>query len=411
MTFKKTWALLLVLCVICSIFLTACGGNATYEVTVVDAAGTPCTGGIVVKFLQNGKQAAMQPVNDQGVATKELPKGEYTLELLFTNDDMTGHYESPVLTASNTKATVTLMNGVSGEAQTITAESPVTNQPKEYSIYTVSTGSTYVTAEPNDRNYFLFIPNEAGTFQISVDKSELTLGYYGSPYFVQKQNLAEDAEKISFTISVSQSMIGTEAGGTASYVIGIDGTDVKTDCVLTIQRIGDPAHSVSDEPWTEYKTTHTPTPFTLEMAAGQSLYYFDIKGTVENNTVVFNEADGYYHAGTADGPVVLMHLAKGAPYVSLQVVIQGDGAAGGAPIRQYFYDDSGNFVKKEDYTDILSTYFENMDKNAGVYPLTKDLVYIIQNGCSGWWTADDPDFIFEGCNPELGWMFALCYVK
>ena len=62
------------------------------------------------------------------------------------------------------------------------------------------------------------------------------------------------------------------------------------------------------------------------------------------------------------------------------------------------------------YHNILTTYFENMDQDLGVYPLTADLVYIIQNGCSGWWTESSPDFIFEGCNPEIGWMYALCYI-
>ena len=125
---------------------------------------------------------------------------------------------------------------------------------------------------------------------------------------------------------------------------------------------------------------------------------------------MYSDADGYYHFGTANGPVVLMHLGKKAPYVSLQTVIEGDGLGGGAPIREYFFDANGDFLKKEDYTDILRKYFENMDANAGVYPLTKDLEYIIKNGCHGWWEKDDPDYIFTDCNPEIGWMFALCYV-
>ena len=25
--------------------------------------------------------------------------------------------------------------------------------------------------------------------------------------------------------------------------------------------------------------------------------------------------------------------------------------------------------------------------------------------------AESPNYIFEGCNPELGWLFACCYVK
>jgi len=94
----------------------------------------------------------------------------------------------------------------------------------------------------------------------------------------------------------------------------------------------------------------------------------------------------------------------------LQTVIQGDGAMGGAPIRKYFYDEAGEFVKKEDYTDILMDYFENMDSDLGVYPLTDDLIYIIQNGCGSWWDSESPDFIFEDSNPDLAWMFACCWV-
>ena len=68
-------------------------------------------------------------------------------------------------------------------------------------------------------------------------------------------------------------------------------------------------------------------------------------------------------------------------------------------------------IKKEDYTEILTKYFDNMDETYSVYPLNEDLVYIITNACSGWWTSSDPNYIFDGCNPELGWLFACCYIE
>ena len=98
---------------------------------------------------------------------------------------------------------------------------------------------------------------------------------------------------------------------------------------------------------------------------------------------------------TVEGEATAMYLSK---------LISPDGTG-----FEYFYDANGEFLKKEDYTDILRKYFENMDASAGVYPLTKDLEYIIKNGCHGWWEKDDPDYIFTDCNPEIGWMFALCY--
>ncbi len=406
--FKRMKAMLLVLTVLfCTVALCACGGNATYQVKVLDGQGNPCTSGVIVKFTQDGKQVAMQPVNGEGVAQKELPRGEYAVELVLTGDNHV-RYDEVKLTANATSAEVVLMNSVGGEPHTLFATSPVTGEGRNYDAYSVTVGSTYIPLTANDRNYFLFTPTEAGTYEFSVD-GDFAIGYYGAPHFVQNESAAEVTDN-KFTVSVGASMIGTGAGGTSNYVIGVDGGTEDTDCVLSILRTGDPEWNVTDEPWTEYKTTHNIAPYTLKLADGEKLTYVDIKGKTENNQIVFNETDGYYHFGTADGPVVLVHLGKGAPYVSLQVVIQGDGPAGGAPIREYFYDDNGDFIKKEDYTGILTNYFDNMDKDLGVYPLNDDLKYIIQNGCHGWWEESSPDFLFEGCNPEIGWMFALCYV-
>ena len=122
-------------------------------------------------------------------------------------------------------------------------------------------------------------------------------------------------------------------------------------------------------------------------------------------------ADGFYHLGTADGPLMLIVLGKEAPNQSLEIMINGDGLAGGSPLRHYFYDADGNFIKKEDYTNIMQTYFEAMDEKTGVYPLTADLEYMIKNACSGWWTMDDPNYIFQGANEEIGWLFACCYIQ
>ena len=398
---KRVNALLFVLVVMMSL-LTACGqsgGNAIYTVKVTDAQCTPYTAGVIVKFMKAGDQVAMQPVDANGEAKKELPKGDYTVELVFTGDN-SGVYDSAtaVLSAEKTALELKLTNMLSDQTTELFANG------KEYSAYTVIPGSTYVPVKANDRSYFLFIPTEAGTYKFSIDNAQLTLGYYGAPHFVQSLSAAEVVDN-AFSISVSMSSLGG-----ATYVIGIDGISEDTNCVLTIERTGNPEHSVADEPWTEYKTTAILAPYTLKIPAGKELVYMDITSDTAKHEFVFNEADGYYHLDSADGPVVHVHLAKGAPYVALQTVIQGDGPVGGAPIREYFYDANGNFVKKEDYTDILVDYFENMDPSLGVYPLTDDLIYIIKNGCNGWWDSESPDYIFEGCNAELGWMFACCWI-
>lgn len=403
---KRYKALLLAfVMILCTVLLTACGEDKelTYQVKVTDALGTPYTSGVIVKFI--GEETAMQVVNAEGVASKVLPRGDYKVELQFTSSDTSYYYDSTDLTVSADKTELNvILSYATGEAsQTLFA------QGKDVGAYAVAAGCTYVKLTEGERSYFLFTPQEAGTYRFSVVGEGAQVGYYGAPHFVQELSAAEVVDN-AFTISVSAGMIGTGNTGTSVLVIGIDAAAGTDGTILTIQRTGDPERTVADEPWTEYKTTAVLSPYTLTLAEGQSLTYVDITGKTENYNIVLNESDGFYHLGAADGPVVLINLGKNAPNVSLQTVIQGDGSLGGAPIRKYFYDEGGNFVKKEDYTDILVEYFNNMDKNLGVYPLTSDLVYIIQNACSGWWTSTSPDFIFEGCNPELGWMFALCYV-
>lgn len=409
--FKKILAAALALAMLLA--LCACGGDdkkndkkddkadsttASYQVKVLDGQGKPFTGGVVVKFLKNGEQVAMQKLDANGVATKELEKGDYTVELMFTDSSQTASYDtsSAVLSADKTTLELTLINDLGNKTEEITVEGDV------FTAYMVNAGSTAVPVKASVRNYFIFVPTEAGTYDFRVNNAEIKLGYYGGTHFVQSQSAVDVIDNV-VTLSISASSLG------GNYVIGLDGTDADTDAILSIIRTGDPTITISDMPWTEYKTTHTPAPYTLDLG-GKSLKYIDITSATANVTLAYNAEDGFYHYGSENGPVVLMHLGKGAPYVSLQTVIEGDGLGGGAPIREYFYDANGEFLKKEDYTDILRTYFENMDSKNGVYPLTKDLEYIIKNGCNGWWDTESPDFIFTDCNPELGWMFALCYV-
>ncbi len=414
---KRMKALLLAACMLLSVMLfAACGNNAqgdanssadaAYKVKVVDGSGNPYTSGVIVRFLKGTEQAAMQKVDENGVAEKTLAKGEYTVELMFTDNEEKYYYEKEGLTlsAEKTELQIVLYYAADPETQSLNA------QGKNYEAYRVSVGSTYVNLTAGDRSFFLFSPTEAGTYQFSAEGEGVQIGYYGAPHFVQEVNAAEDLKDNTFTLSVSADMIGTDGTGTTTLVIGID-SETADKCILNIARTGDPAWTVSDEPWTEYVCKNEIKPFTLDIKDGQSLTYVDIRGKADDYKVVFNEADGYYHLNSADGPIIYINLGKDAPNVSLEVVIKGDGAAGGAPIRHYFYDENGEFVKKEDYTEILMKYFDNMDEDYKVYPLNEDLVYIITNACTGWWTSNDPNYIFDGCNPELGWLFACCYIE
>ena len=98
--------------------------------------------------------------------------------------------------------------------------------------------------------------------------------------------------------------------------------------------------------------------------------------------------------------------------ISINEIINGTSeGAGGAPIRRYFFAEDGTFIKKEDYIDTLNGYIAKADTKYGLYPVNKELAYILQTAKPGWWDVTSPEYLLEDCNPELGWLFACCYIQ
>ena len=423
MNFSKkigAWMLCILLLTM-SLMLGACGGDAAsaptagavsgneaeYRVTVVDGTGAPYTTGVIVQFMQNGEKAALQTVDASGVAAKTLAKGDYTVELMFTGNAEDYYYEKEGLTlsAEAPELTVVLSQTLKTETQTLYVSG------KEYAAAYVQAGSTHVELSGEDRSYFLFAPTIAGTYEFSVSDASAVLGYYGAPHFVQEVNAAELVDG-AFTISVSASMIGTGNTGTTVLVLGIDAGD-SDSCVLTVERIGEPEYNVAEEPWTIYQATAKLAPYTVP--AGAQLNGFDITASSDTYKLVLNEADGFYHLDSADGPLVLMYLGEDVEYLDcFKTILDHTG------VQRYFFDENGEFVKKESYSECLLEYIGCMDAEQGVYPLTEDLKYILQmeGEDSGWFDPENSLYLFKdanginisGINNEISWLFMCCYI-
>ncbi len=383
------------------------GGEAEYKVNVKNALGDPYTTGIIVKFMQNGEQVAMQAVDENGVAKKALAKGDYTIELSFTDGEESYYYAGGVkLSAKETEADAIIANKITTEAQTLYVGTD------EFDAYNVSTGCNYVNLTEGKRTYFLFSPREAGVYEFSlVDAKGCTLGYHGAPHFVQEQNLAEMKDG-KFSVSVSASMIGNDETGTSTYVIGIDNDGAK-NCVLAIDRTGDPEKSIEDEPWDIYKATHEMAPYTLP--EGYSIKEFDLTASTDTYKLVYNEKDEFYHLGSENGPLVLVRLSEDCDYIAcFETILDRSG------VSRYFYDKDGNFEKRESYSECLLEYIPCADEIEGVYPLTEDLKYIIQNRGEyvGWWDIENSGYIFRDINgandptinADIAWLLMCCYL-
>ena len=415
---KRMISLLLAM-VLCVSMLAACGGQDTtgettqnvssnelaYRVSVVDALGNPYTDGIIVSFTGENGETAMQKVNESGIAEKTLTKGTYAVELMFTGDESAYHYEAAELnvTADAPALQVVLDLAVTGEGRTLYAPTG------ECQAYSVATGCTYVTLKAGERNYYLFAPTTEGTYEISVIGDVEAIGYFGSPHFVQENNVGDVTDNV-ITVSITGSMIGTGDTGTTVLVLGVDAGAAES-AVLTIQRVGAHQWTVEDEPWMVYEPTVALAPYTLPGNA--VVKEFDL--TAEY-TLVLNEADGFYHLDSADGPLVLARLAEPSKYLdSFKTILEN------TAIRRYFFDANGEFLKKEEYSNCVLEYLQYVDENAGVYPLTEDLKYIIQQHgeYAGWYDYDGGQYLFldangnrlPGINAETSWLFTCCYIE
>ena len=426
---KRIYSLVLCIVLLCSMLgLSACGDNGgttdngqtlAYKVTVVDGLGAPYTQKIIVKFMQAGSQVAMATINEEGVVSKELPEGDYTIEIATTESGATCWFDADkaVLTAAAPEIQVVMSYAVSGEATTLTATVPGTETSKEYQAYGVAPGSTYVPLTAGDRTYVLFTPSQSGIYQLSVTDDAAQLGYYGAPHFVQSQNL-KDLEDGKLSLTVTNSNISAGQTGTSRFVIGLDAKDATEGALLNIQRIGDVPWTVEDEPWTDYQAKREITAYTLP--EGVELRYFDVTAPSIAYKLVFNETDRCYHLGSAQGSPVFVQLDQEVYGISMKNMvgenIYQDGVlmqSGSAPFR-YMYNNGQEDFFKEDYTDVMREYVTNRDQANGVYPLTEDLYYMLSKGVEfmGWCDPQNANYRFTeipGVNNEISWLFLCMY--
>ncbi|MBQ2688208.1 MAG: hypothetical protein IJF52_06255 [Clostridia bacterium] len=409
---KRILSLVLLMTLTLSVLtLSACStGEVNYKVTVKDAAGNPYTTGVIVQFIKNGEQVAMQTVDENGVAAKKLEGGKYGIALKFADDELECYYDEGLqVTAKDNEIDVTVAYKITSEPEVIFAGG------EQFDAYTINDGSYYTELSGKHRNYFLFVPTKAGNYEFSVANNEDTqIGYYGSTHFVQETSAAEVVDN-KFTVSVTADMIGTGQGGTSVLVIGVD--LLKGDegsCILAVNRTGDPEKTLADEPWTVYEKTVELSPYSLQN--GAKIKEFDLTAPTSKYNLVLNETDGFYHLDSKDGPLVLVRLAEDCQYIAcFKTMLDRSGVV------KYFFDENDDFIKKESYSECLLEYIDNADEKAGVYPLTEDLKYIIQQRgeYAQWWDFESSNFRFqdmdgnnmEEINTEIAWLLMCCYIE
>lgn len=361
----------------------------TYSVTVVDYQQVPIAD-VQVMFWDGDTVVAMSAVNAQGVASAKLMPGDYKVTLAFSSGNYYFDEESLVLTEEDPANQILVAKRLS----------KYINCYFDSSTYVVDMGGSYTTMQPEVVNYYLFTPEVAGQYRVSVSGAQAQISYWGGNVnFAFDLTSTIDHDASSFTLNVKEGNLGND------YIIGITGA---SECVLQVIRIGNPILSDIDLPFDVYEGKTTPKAFSISAADGKKLTYIDVTKATSAYKVVYNAVDGYYHLNSTSGPILYANLGGNAPYLSIQTML------GTAGLRAYFYE-NGELIKKEDYYDCMMGYINCIDSKYGIYPVTEDLKYMIQSygNSVGWWDKDSYAYLFEGetINEELGWMFMCCYVK
>lgn len=177
-------------------------GPAEYSVTVTDALGNPMSN-VGVAFMQGEEQAGMAITDANGVATKNLERGEYTLKLTFVDIDHSYHTNADTikLTATQTQATV-------------------------QAGYEMGTLSDHITVSGNERPaYTLVLSGSSLTITGIVDKSlDGTYTYQTTDNGLQVQDPIVDIQRDLSDLYVFQ----TPNTNGPQRIVDAQGADLQT---------------------------------------------------------------------------------------------------------------------------------------------------------------------------------------
>lgn len=178
---KRVWALALFVLMLCALLCGCQGtpadttapsttaaptGPADYTVKIADPLGNP-QGNVGVKFLdKNGESMGMAITDENGVAVKNLERGEYTLQLTFQDVEHSFHYseESIRLTATKTETEVVVSYRMGEQSYDLMAP---TYLKVAYQL-TISGGNVTVAG--------VYDTSVDGTYAFTEDETGLQLG-------------------------------------------------------------------------------------------------------------------------------------------------------------------------------------------------------------------------------------------
>lgn len=261
----------------------------------------------------------------------------------------------------------------------------------------MTVGTNNVGLMPGELTYFLFSPQQSGTYKFTATQE---IRYYGSNLsFISDQTSTVNVVNNSFTVNIKESNLG------ASYLLSMNVPTGVSSGTLTIQRTGDAQLEWEDLPYEVYNGTYTPAPWTF---SGGGLTYVNVTTKPENYVLVLG-TDGYYHLNSADGPLLYLNLGSDSsnPAKERETTLYAMLYSNRPVVQGTVKDENGNNLSKENYNDLVQKYIDCA--SSGLYRLTPDLVRILKTQNDNWyvWLANSNSKV----NKNMAWMANICYVE
>lgn len=272
------------------------------------------------------------------------------------------------------------------------AEGDVTIPKDEYIVSEILLGlgeNSLILDETAITTIYEFCPDKTGLYKFTVGNDTALVGYWGAGSFFVQDLTENKTNSLEYELTA----VGQ------SIMVGVSG--VEGEFVMNIEKVGD-SEEIEQIEYIDYVVKTVPLPQYLIDTTGKVVTPIDI---TKAQTVV-KGADGFYHLGSANGPIVYVNLTNEA-FDLLQAFYGGYGAL----TMRGMYTDKDGVDTYYDFLKAMQVYAHvlyNSDYDNGLYPMTEDLMIFLKafGSYQGWYSSEQSSFeaIKGEHNADSAWL-------